>query len=709
MRNLRLFFGALAVTTLVGASLVLAAPQASAAPTAQNLFVTGPGPGGGPRVRLFKEDNTATSTDFFAYAQSFTGGVDVAMGDLDGDGEPEIITAAGPGGGPHVRVFDIHGAPMDALGFMAYDPNFHGGVHLGVADLDGDGADEVITAPGAGGGPHVRAWAFDEQGAFVVAETMAYAPSFSGGVYVTGIDAGPGNIDGIVTSAGPGGGPHVKLFSPTLASSTGFMAYDPGYTGGVSVAAVDLNSDGTDEIITGSLGNAGHIRSFSTAGAASGGVSFQSYPSPGNTGVQVATFHKAGASSPIIAGSFAEGLGKATTFTKEGAAAPAGFQPYGGGWLGGIRVAGANGLFEDVANTPLAISTSSLPGGVVGTAYSAPLAATGGKSPYTWSISSGALPAGLTLAPTTGLISGTPTEVGSTPFTVKVIDSSATPQSVTKELTIPITSGLSITTTTLPEGTTGSPYSATLVAAGGTTPYTWTVDSGTLPAGLILNPSTGVISGTPTAVGTSNFTLKAMDSSGPPQSITKAVSIKVVAPLTITSSSPRPDGVVGDAYSTTIAASGGTGPYAFTIDSGTLPAGLTLNGTTGVISGTPTAAGTPNFTIKVTDSSAPAKTATKTFSISIYDPLVITTTTLPNGKVNTAYGPVAIAQTGGKSPLSWSISSGTLPAGLAINPTTGAISGTPTAAGASTFTVKAIDSSSPAQQDTQAFTLTVDP
>jgi hypothetical protein len=156
-----------------------------------------------------------------------------------------------------------------------------------------------------------------------------------------------------------------------------------------------------------------------------------------------------------------------------------------------------------VAPPPLTITTTSLPNGQVGTAYSATLAATGGTTPYTWALTSGTLPAGLSLS--AGAISGTPTAAANaTPLTFTVTDSGnpAQVQSVSLTLTIaamaPTT--LAITTTTsLPNGQVGTAYSATLAATGGTTPYTWSLTSGNLPAGLLLTPATGTISGTPTA------------------------------------------------------------------------------------------------------------------------------------------------------------------------------------------------------------------
>jgi len=183
-------------------------------------------------------------------------------------------------------------------------------------------------------------------------------------------------------------------------------------------------------------------------------------------------------------------------------------------------------LNNPTVTTPLAISTASLPGASLGTAYSQSLAATGGKSPYTWSRSSGTLPTGLSLS-SSGVISGTPSAAGSFSFTVKVTDAAAA--SVTKSLSITVTTGtpaLSITTSSLPDGAAGTAYSQTLAASGGSPPYTWSYN-GSLPPGVSLT-SGGVLSGTPTAAGNYSFTVLAVDTKS--ATATKALSVTIAAP-----------------------------------------------------------------------------------------------------------------------------------------------------------------------------------
>lgn len=178
----------------------------------------------------------------------------------------------------------------------------------------------------------------------------------------------------------------------------------------------------------------------------------------------------------------------------------------------------------------LTITTSSLPGGTEGIPYSASLEASDGIPPYVWSLASGELPAGLALDDM-GTISGTPTTAGSSGFTVRVTDSGSPAQSATKALsiTIVVPGGLLITTTSLPDATTGTPYNEAVEATGGTLPYTWGLDptSPPLPPGLTLDPATGVISGTPTTQGAYAIIVEVTDESLPPQTASYTLGITV--------------------------------------------------------------------------------------------------------------------------------------------------------------------------------------
>ncbi len=162
-------------------------------------------------------------------------------------------------------------------------------------------------------------------------------------------------------------------------------------------------------------------------------------------------------------------------------------------------------------------------------------------------------------------------------------------------------------------GVVGVSYSQTISASGGTAPYSYTVTSGSLPAGLNIDGPTGIISGTPTTAGNSTFTITATDSNS--CTGTKDYTIKICPLITLSPASPLPGGSVGTPYSQTITAAGGTAPYVFSLSSGTLLDGLSLNSSTGEISGTPTTPGSFNFTIKVTD--AKNCSGSKDYSISV--------------------------------------------------------------------------------------------
>ena len=257
-----------------------------------------------------------------------------------------------------------------------------------------------------------------------------------------------------------------------------------------------------------------------------------------------------------------------------------------------------------------------------------------------------------------------------------------------------------VTTASLPNGTQNTAYNMPLAASGGATPYTWSMPSGSLPAGLSLASSTGMISGTPTGTGTSNFTVQVTDANSLTGS--KALSLTVMVPPSVTTTS-LPNGTQNVAYSSTLTATGGTTPYTWSITSGALPTGLTLASGTGVISGTPTATGTSNFTVQVSD--ANSVTATQPLSITVVPPaLTVTTTSLPSGTQNAAYS-ATLTATGGTTPYSWSITVGTLPAGLTLASATGVISGTPTGTGTSNFTVQVTDTNSATA--TKALSITV--
>ena len=217
---------------------------------------------------------------------------------------------------------------------------------------------------------------------------------------------------------------------------------------------------------------------------------------------------------------------------------------------------------------------------------------------------------------------------------------------------------LQITTTELPTGQVAVPYAASVTAAGGAAPYTWSVASGSLPPGLVLASSTGTVSGTPSQSGKSSFTLQVKDSSQSAVAQPYAVSVAPAPSPLVISTSLLPNGTVGVAYDATLAATGGTPPYSWSVISGALPPGLLLDAATGAIKGTPTTSGPYAFTVQVKDAAALPQSASQAFTISIAAAsLQITTSSLPSGQVQVSYQ-TTLAATGGTPPYSWSVVSG---------------------------------------------------
>lgn len=358
----------------------------------------------------------------------------------------------------------------------------------------------------------------------------------------------------------------------------------------------------------------------------------------------------------------------------------------------------------------LVVSTTSLPLAVVGRPYRRNIVAYGGTPPYTWTITSGNLPAGTSFDPSKGEVSGTPSQEGAYCITVQVTDSSSPTQSATGNVDLTVRPPLAILTPRMYDAVRGQPYVHHLQVGGGIPPFHLRISSGALPPGVQLVTTSAeeyfIISGTPTELGQSQFALEATDSDSPPYVAAGSFSIRVNEPLVINPTS-LPVGMVADPYTVTLTVSGGVPPYTWGLYGSTpLPAGLTLDSSTGQISGTPAEVFDGILSIEIRDSAYLPQYAYIHPTLRIVGRLGITTSRLHAARPNVPYR-VTLGLFGGTAPYTWSITSGALPTGLSLNPSTGEITGTPTTEETRAFTVQVKDTGPPLQTTTRDLSLTI--
>jgi hypothetical protein len=327
---------------------------AGAAPGNHSVTVTNTDGQGATDANAFSVSAVRpTAYSYRAYDDRFKGGAFVAAGDVVPGCGDEIVTGAGPGGGPHVLVVKPNQAGSGArvvASWFAYDPRFAGGVRVAVGEFDGNAADgdEVVTAPGPGGGPDVRIWHVAPDGSVaMVREFSAYPDTFLGGVSVAaGHFGAAGGNDTLVTGAGPGGGPHVRTFTfdtSTITGSPGFFAYNGAFFGGVNVAVGSFGTAGS-AIITGpGPGGGPDVEAFNKDGGSFGG--FFAYSPAFTGGVLVAAGNVLGSpsSDQIVTGPGSGGGPDVEVFGQNGGRGGInlgrGFYAYESTFAGGVNVA----------------------------------------------------------------------------------------------------------------------------------------------------------------------------------------------------------------------------------------------------------------------------------------------------------------------------------------------------------------------------------
>ncbi|EKD49305.1 MAG: hypothetical protein ACD_63C00187G0002, partial [uncultured bacterium] len=320
-------------TQFVGDHLKLAEPG--------KRILAGPGPSGSTHVRAFRISGEVAEANNTVFESKVHGGTDVASGDFDGDGHDEIVFAAGPGYKPEVSVRNKFNEEESI--FLAYDKKLRSGVWVSAGDVDGDGKDEIVTAPRKGGNGRVRI--FEKDGKARSLEFWPYGPKFKGG-----IDIAVAQVDGdpkeeIVFAPESGYKPLVKIYEPQKGNDIykQFLAFDKKFDGGVRISAGDVDLDGGDEIVVGTASKGGQVRVFEAQSGKPRGIEFYPFGRKHKNGVDVGTndFNDDG-KTEIIIGSGVGAANRIKVYKYNSAKEIlADFIPYDKKFKGGVNVSGA--------------------------------------------------------------------------------------------------------------------------------------------------------------------------------------------------------------------------------------------------------------------------------------------------------------------------------------------------------------------------------
>jgi len=362
----------------------------------------------------------------------------------------------------------------------------------------------------------------------------------------------------------------------------------------------------------------------------------------------------------------------------------------------------------DVLNG-LVLPQTTLPDAVKSLAYQEQIQPAGGTPPYHFVLGQfSSMPPGLTLNTATGKISGTPTTIGDSYLVVLITDSAPTPVTINPLVTLHVQPQLSIQTTSLPDYARGLNYSSTLNIVGGRAPYTAQLVSGALPDGLTLSaspyPTSFYMTGSPTKDGLFSFTVQISDSYEVPNTVKQAYQIRISDQMSLTG--PQLDQILyNQNYSKNFPVTGGFPPYKWSID--VAPAGLNFDTSTGTLSGIPKSVGTFLSVINAQDSSNPPLRANYTvFQLIVYDKLRISTSSLPPIAAGSSVW-LGLQSAGGAFPITWSLSSGSLPAGMTFDVSTAVLHGVPATPGTYPVTFAISDGNSGNLHQTSSLPLTI--
>jgi hypothetical protein len=393
-----------------------------------------------------------------------------------------------------------------------------------------------------------------------------------------------------------------------------------------------------------------------------------------------------GATFTINTGTLPTGLTLSTAGVLSGTPTQGGSFPITVKVTDGNGCTGIGATYTLVITCPvITVTNPGVSSGTAGTAFSQTFTQSGGQGTITFSINSGTLPTGLTLS-TAGVLSGTPTQTGSFPITVKATDQNGCVGTGSTYTLVISCQTITVTNPVVATGVAGAPFSQTFTQTGAIGGATFSLNSGSLPAGLSLSTA-GVLSGTPTQTGSFPITVKVTDGNGCTGTGATYTLTITCQPITVTNPVTT-TGTIGSPFSQTFTQVGAIGTATFTLNTGSLPGGLTLSAA-GVLSGTPTATGSFPITVKVTDSNG-CTGVSSTYTLVINcQTITVSNPGNSNATVGTAFSDT-FTQSGALGGATFTLNTGTLPAGITLA-TNGTIVGTPTQAGSFPITVKVTD------------------